>query len=97
MPNVSEEEHERRRAEALKKYADKKRLLALEQKELEALRKSNEDAVKRLDRSNEKKRQLAEDDARVRGPRITGEQVEERIMRRVKDAKRRALNRPEET
>ena len=97
MTEVSEEEHERRRAEALKTRADKKRILELEQKELETHRKGNEDAQKRLQRSNEKKAHKAADDERIMGPRITGEQVEQRIMRLINDAKRRKANRPEET
>ena len=97
VTEVSEEEHERRRAEALKTRADQKRILELEQKELETHRKGNEDAQKRLQRSNEKKAHKAADDERIMGPRITGEQVEQRIMRLINDAKRRKANRPEET
>ena len=61
------------------KHKDKKRRLFLEQKELAALQKANEEAQKRGSKR----------DAEGEDPRITQAAVERRILKRVDDAKRR--------
>ena len=76
---LSIEDQQKRRDEEKQKHKDKKRRLFLEQKELAALQKANEEAQKRGSKR----------DAEGEDPRITQAAVERRILKRVDDAKRR--------
>jgi len=87
---VSQEVMDKRREEAAKKREDTKRRLFLEQKELADLQKKNGEAQKRR-----KKRSNAEDAGE--DPRISERDVEHRILKRIKDEKRRKRNHREET